>query len=419
MALVIFSGLCGLALIFFACYSMRNNKRLSILQRNLDDLERNLSQKEKTLERLQGAARIGCWELSLGSKKFTPAVTFLKMLGLSPESRICETVDDLEEFVYPADRDATFKWLNELDMGASTRTFHRWIRLDAEVRYFWSIAWPEFDESGRVLKFCGLSQDITDEKALEKLLPHVTKLASIGEMAAVVSHELKSPLALLYNYIELAEMGEEQGLVTQNTSAILEKMRATCEKMNRVVSGLKAYSRPMREIGLLVDVNQAVTETAQIFKELFPKLRFDLQLELLEDSPAFIGSAEKLQSILMNLLVNSKDAVLPVKDPSMKVVTQVRGERVEIQVIDNGLGMTPDVKSRLFEPFFTTKCHGAGLGLGLSICRSLAAEMQGELAVDSAPGKGASFVLSFPWVDPFTPCLASSDGRVFDAPRAT
>ena len=144
-----------------------------------------------------------------------------------------------------------------------------------------------------------------------------------------------------------------------------------------------------------------------------------MQLELLEDRPAFIGSAEKLQSILMNLLVNSKDAVLPVQDPSMKVVTQVRGERVEIQVIDNGLGMTPDVKSRLFEPFFTTKSHGAGLGLGLSICRSLAAEMQGELAVDSAPGEGASFVLSFPLVDPFTPCLASSDGRVIDAQRAT
>ena len=146
-----------------------------------------------------------------------------------------------------------------------------WIRARRLERFIVGFGWtrksdisgalpgPSSTRAGRVVKFCGLSQDITDEKALEKLLPHVTKLASIGEMAAVVSHELKSPLALLYNYIELAEMGEEQGHVTQNTSAILEKMRAACEKMNRVVGGLKAYSRPMKELGLLVDVNQAVT----------------------------------------------------------------------------------------------------------------------------------------------------------------
>jgi C4-dicarboxylate-specific signal transduction histidine kinase len=362
-----------------------------------DAVIRVLSEKEKLFHQLQTNAKIASWEYNLKTESFHFSDQLYKVLNLDPNIMTVRNLNDFFNLIQIDDQKATQTWLQESKSTLSGGILHRFIDKDKNIRFFWSLNWPEKNKSGEVIRLIGFSQDITDEKELKDSLPHLTRLASIGELASVVAHEIKNPLTLIYNYLEMMEIYISKKESRDNQLfQILQKMKSASDRMNRVSQGLRSFFIQSQSRLLLVDINQSVLASIEIFRDLFPKDRTEFLIELSKDEPTFLGSEESLQTILINLLTNAKDATRNQTHPKIEVKTYIIENEVKIEVADNGEGVAPHQIENIFKPFVSTKTKGKGMGLGLSICKTLVNEMNGQITGQTREMGGMLFCLTFP-----------------------
>ncbi|MBY0375153.1 MAG: PAS domain S-box protein, partial [Bryobacteraceae bacterium] len=248
------------------------------------------------------------------------------------------------------------------------------------------------EQIGRLI----ILDDITDRSELERQLVQADKLSSIGLLAAGVAHEVNTPLAVISTY---AQMLAKQVNGDDQKAALLDKIAKQTFRASEIVNSLLNFSRTSTTEYTDLEVNRMIRDTVSLVDHQLKKAQVQVDLALAEQIPAMRGNSGKLQQVLLNLLINSRDALEEVargEGRRIAIRSYAAADRVFIEVTDNGAGIPAEALPRIFDPFFTTKGARKGTGLGLSVSYGIVQEHGGTIRVESLPGSGTRFRLEFP-----------------------
>jgi PAS domain S-box-containing protein len=301
---------------------------------------------------------------------------------------------------------AAREWRSCVATGApyrvEVRTFHA-----ADHTYRWCVtsALPMMDQQGCVLKWHGTVVDMQDWKqAQEELrntqaeLAHVTRVMTIGQLTASIAHEINQPLSgIITNASTCMRMLAAD---PPSIEGALETARRTIRDGNRaaeVISRLRALFSRKAAASETLDLNEATREVIELSSGDLRRNRVILRAELDDDIPPVTGDRIQLQEVILNLLRNASDAMSSVDDrPRQLLITTERDaeDRVRLTVQDSGVGFGPQDAKKLFNAFYTTK--SGGMGIGLSVSRSIIESHHGQLWAVPNEGPGATFSFSIP-----------------------
>lgn len=265
------------------------------------------------------------------------------------------------------------------------------LRYDNQLRQMKVTKSPIFDEKGHVIMTIGIFQDITDKLYQEEIIRqqqaqmiHASRMSSVGEMAAGIAHEVNNPLTIINSIIFQAQTKIDKGeFSVEQLGNSFDRITKSLDRIAKIVKSLRFLSR---ESG-----NDPLTSNplSTIFQDISAlcqeKFRFaEVQLQV-EDCSGLVAQCRpsEIGQVLLNLISNSFDAVKHQSKPWVKVKALSKGKRIEIEVIDSGSGIAPDVAEKMMNPFFTTKEIGMGTGLGLSIAYSIVRAHGGDLRYDT------------------------------------
>lgn len=245
------------------------------------------------------------------------------------------------------------------------------------------------------------------------------KLASIGSLAAGLAHELNTPSGyikcnlqlllkdwqLLQQFFELLDQNQEQAqafrrqqkfdFMLQDGTDLLDESLQGLNHISSIVKDLQTFAQERSDLTGILDLSDCIQQTLQLLEfegALLPQVHVQLQAV-----PRIPGDAEKVRLAIMHLLNNASQAAGP--DGQIWVqLWQPANDSIELSIRDSGAGISKELQTRIFDPFFTTRPVGQGRGMGLSIARMIMAQHNGHILLQSEPGKGACFVLRFPYV---------------------
>jgi len=232
---------------------------------------------------------------------------------------------------------------------------------------------------------------IEELQKTQKQLLQSEKLATIGQMAAGIAHELNTPLTYIMGNLELLELQELSAAQREMLSSIARGS----ERIRTLAQRLLAFSRPAREEMAPLSVNDVVERTLELCQYQIASGRVSLAKALAPDLPRVLGVSNQLEMALINLVVNAVHA-MGEKGGTLSVATRRRGDDVEISVADEGPGIPEKVRTSLFEPFVTTKPEGKGTGLGLSTVLMVVERHNGHVDFDSEEARGTTFRITLP-----------------------
>jgi len=252
-----------------------------------------------------------------------------------------------------------------------------------------------------------IARDITDRRLLEERLLQSEKVESVGRLAGGIAHDFNNLLTAILGYTELLLSDRAP---SDPDRSDLEEIQKAGQRAAALTQQLLAYSRKQVLVPKEVDLNQTVSNLRGMLARL---IREDISLSAqLSPEPAIIKiDPTQLEQVILNLVLNARDA-LPSGGSISLEVARARlsardvppdqlahtGEYVRLRVVDNGVGIAPEVKPHLFEPFFTTKEIGKGTGLGLASVYGIVRQSNGFIDVESEPGRGTTFIMHFPVV---------------------
>lgn len=251
-----------------------------------------------------------------------------------------------------------------------------------------------FDVVGRII----LIDDITGQIQLEAQLTQSEKLSSIGLLAAGVAHEVNTPLAVISSY---TQMLTKQLRDDKRLSPVLEKITQQTFRASEIVNGLLNFSRTSGTEFVRTDLNQLVRDSTILLEHQFKTARIRIETDLAADLAPVKGNQGKLQQVILNLMLNARDAMHGTPDSLIRIRTYTTDGQSFIEIADSGAGIDPAHLHRIFDPFFTTKTNPQpgqhkGTGLGLAVSYGILQEHGGKISVDSTPGEGTTFRLEIP-----------------------
>lgn len=235
-------------------------------------------------------------------------------------------------------------------------------------------------------------------------IQHKDKLASLGEMAAGVAHELNNPLSSISFSVQLLLRDVPEG---HPHRAHMERIFRNVERMQRLAEGLTSFARPSDTTKSLVDLPKVLAETIVLSEHELRTRGIQLVKEIPWNLPQVRASESQLHHVFLNLVKNAAQAVslkkegngrengTPAGTVSLKAFTATE-DLICVEVADDGIGISAEYKDRLFTPFFTTKPRGQGTGLGLYIVKQIIEDLGGRIEVRSAVGAGTTFGISLP-----------------------
>jgi two-component system NtrC family sensor kinase len=225
---------------------------------------------------------------------------------------------------------------------------------------------------------------------LHNQLLHSERLAVSGRLAASIAHEINNPLQAINSFISavIHESDKESKHVEY-----LELAQEGIFQIADIVKQLLAFSRPDKITREFQDINPIVEKTLLMVKKELAKGRIKVMIELAPDLPEVKVSAQQINQVLVNLILNAKDA-MP-EGGELRIKTGRDNLGIYIQICDTGTGMSEEVMERMYEPFFTTKKE-KGSGLGLSVSFGIIKAHGGDMIAESKEGKGTSFTISLP-----------------------
>lgn len=243
---------------------------------------------------------------------------------------------------------------------------------------------------GDPIAMVGIIRDITEQKEKEKLekqLLQADKLATVGQLAAGVAHEINNPLGNISLYAQIL-MKKTKDMATKEKLTVISN---EADRAAHIVKGLLDFARQSELRISQIDINTEIGKVLGILKPQLKDIRVETDLEPLPLIPADSG---QMQQVLMNLLTNSIQAIT--ENGEIMVNTKAEKNHVEISISDNGCGIPEENLDRIFDPFFTTKDQGKGTGLGLSISYGIIKRHNGSIQVKSKAGEGTTFKINLP-----------------------
>jgi PAS domain S-box-containing protein len=282
------------------------------------------------------------------------------------------------------------------------------IAKDGSLRFVERSVFPLRDEEGKIIGFRGISRDVTERKMAEEerkqleLKAQITsRLASVGEMAAGVAHEINNPLTAVTGYAQLL-VGRED--IPSDIRSDLEAINDGARRVAGIVRTLLAFSRQTKPQRKLVDINELIESTLVLRAYHLRVNDIEVVTRLATDLLETVADPGQIQQVLLNLIVNAEmEMKLAHGKGKLTITTEKSRNTIKICVKDNGPGIKPKVMDKIFDPFFTTREVGEGTGLGLSLCYGIVAEHKGKIYAESKPGKGATFIVELPVVTEVAP----------------
>ena len=270
-------------------------------------------------------------------------------------------------------------------------------RNDGEYRWVLDCGAPRTGPGGEFVGYIGSVLDITDRKTADennRTLAHVQRLAIMGELTAAVAHELRQPSAAIMSNAEAALVLLDTGdAPVEELREIVTDIKHANLRANEVLGHIQNFLRKRETRKLPLDVNTVVSDVLLLIAGDSQKRRIHIQTDLGEGLPVVEGHRTHLQQVLLNLIINAMDAMSNTPPEKRKLVIRTfkpSGDaRVEVAVSDSGSGIAPTNLPRVFESFFTTRDEG--MGLGLSVARSIVEAHGGQIWADNNPGGGATF----------------------------
>lgn len=277
--------------------------------------------------------------------------------------------------------------------------FKETVPLPDGVHTFITSKFPLWSEAGELRGVAGVCTEITEleqararlEEAQAELLRQA-RLATLGELAAVIAHEVRNPLGAVFN--ALATLQRNPGCGTGTARELLDIIKAEADRLNRMVGALLELGRPPPPCFAPVVVTALAAGAIEVARSL-TDASAEVRLVVPQPLPEARLDGHLVHQALSNLVCNALQA--PQRRGPVTVRVDLVAQDLRFAVIDDGVGVPPELAEQIFTPFFTTRA--AGTGLGLAVVRSVAQAHQGSVTLEQTPGGGATFVLQLP----FTP----------------
>ncbi|HET9954629.1 MAG TPA: ATP-binding protein [Polyangiaceae bacterium] len=238
-------------------------------------------------------------------------------------------------------------------------------------------------------------------QAMQEKLALQERLATVGTLAAGMAHEINNPLGYVATNLQLVEEALRGGVAELDANAMRSMIRDAAEGAERIaklVRSFKTYSRVELASNAPVDLAHVIDVSVRMTVHEI-KARARLELQVTEQPTLVSGDEVRLSQVVVNLLVNAAQAfprAMPANNQIWLRLDTEADQRVLLEVADNGPGIPRELQERIFEPFFTTKPVGQGTGLGLAICRDIVHSLNGNLSLESEPGRGTRFQIRLP-----------------------
>lgn len=280
---------------------------------------------------------------------------------------------------------------------------HRLLMPDGRIKHIHLLASPQPVQKGRV-EYLGAVMDVTAAKQAEEALfraqtqlAHASRVTSLGELAASIAHEVNQPLTAITSSGEACRRWLERPVPDLNEARLsLERIISSACRASDVISRVRALSRKSDPLRQVESLNDIVSETLGLVQHELAHHKISPKVALTTANEQVNADRVQLQQVIINLLINACHAMTAVEplDRVLSVCTRVEGDEAVLEVTDQGTGIDPAVLPSLFTPFFTTK--QTGLGMGLSICRSIIDFHGGRIWVHSELGRGTMFCFALP-----------------------
>lgn len=253
--------------------------------------------------------------------------------------------------------------------------------------------------------FTGTVRDIGERKRIEREgrqhldeLAHASRLAAMGEMTSSIAHELNQPLAAIVSFADACLRMERSGKGNPDTLRnALGQIRTQGERAGRMIRRLRRFVRKTQARYETLTLHEVIEEVLRLVDHDLRHHQVRVQLELDEALPTVRADRLQIEQVMLNLVRNAIDAMqgMSSEQTELRIRTgRARGTALEVSVCDRGIGLSPEARQHLFEPFYTTKPQG--LGMGLSISRSIIEAHGGRLWASNNPGQGATFQFTLP-----------------------
>jgi signal transduction histidine kinase len=230
-----------------------------------------------------------------------------------------------------------------------------------------------------------------DRVKVEEQLRHADRLATIGQLAAGVAHEINEPLAAILGFAQLARQEEA---VPPPVKRDIEKIISSSLHARDIVKKLLVFARQAPPQKSEVSLNDIVDEAIQFCSARCAKMGIEIVMQCDRNLPSIVADRGQLHQVLINLMVNAIQAME--KGGRLYISTSMRDDVIEMRVRDTGTGMSEDIQTRIFMPFFTTKDVNEGTGLGLAVVHGIITSHGGSITVESRPNEGSTFTVSLP-----------------------
>ncbi|HEY4883028.1 MAG TPA: PAS domain-containing protein [Myxococcales bacterium] len=376
-----------------------------------EQAEEKLRRSEAHLHDAQRLGHMGSWASNDSSGAFFASRELLRIVGRDPDEKRT-TREMLREHIHPDDL-APFQ---EVASKARTEKIgyefdFRIVLPDGSIRHCHNVAHPVFDDSGALVEYVGTTLDVTEgkradeerERAEERLrqaqadLARISRVTTMGELTAALAHEVNQPIAAAVTNASACVRwlaGEVPNL--EEARAAAKRGVKDGERAAEIISRIRRLFKkgtPQRE---LVDVNEVIREMIALLRSEATRHSISVGTELSADLPQIMGDRLQLQQVLMNLIMNSIDAMKDVDGARELVIKSQReeNEQVLVSVSDTGVGLPPQQTNQIFNAFFTTKPDGTGMGL--SISRSIVESHGGRLWAAGNSPCGANVCLTLP-----------------------
>ena len=373
------------------------------------EVEQRLKRSEAELRAALDASRLGTWRWNIRDDSVTWSFGTGRLYGEDP-GWSPTNFEEYAELIHEADRlDFEARLRRSLDDPSCHEhdSRHRIFRRDGELRWIEARAEIVRDDAGAPLMMNGTVMDVTERQELEDQLAQSQKLEAVGRLAGGVAHDFNNLLTVIRGY---AEMLRDDIAGDEPAEAKLKQIQDAASRASTLTAQMLAFARRQPVEPVLLDVGERLATILEFLPRLIGEdvtLAYDRC-----DEPALVTiDPSQFEQVLLNLATNARDAMPSGGRLTVALsVEETRADQrvVRVRVTDTGNGMSDETRSKVFEPFFSTKGPGHGTGLGLATAYGIVTRAGGTIEVESEPGHGTTFTLTFPEaasgeIPPFAP----------------
>jgi PAS domain S-box-containing protein len=357
------------------------------------------------MELAASAAELGMWMWDIVRNEIWITDKGRALFGFAPSEKL-----DFVRFrsrVHPDDRESVLRAVeNSLRTGAEYRCEYRVLLPDGQLHWIAGRGHVEFNGAGRPVRMRGASLDITKRKQAEEQagrqrneMAHLARVSTLGELSGSIAHELNLPLSSILSNAQAAQRVLAHGDADlAEVREILNDIVSEDKRAGEVIHRLRQWLKKDEVQHHSLQINEVVEDVLKLIRSDLVNHKVTVDTELARHLPTVTGDPVQLQQVLVNLVVNACDAITDCTTPERRLLIRTGiendGSAVLVSVSDRGDTIPEEKLEQIFEPFFTTKANG--MGLGLSVCRTIITAHRGKLWATNNPDRGATFHFSLP-----------------------